>query len=182
MPAPQESGSVEVAHNATSTATADLPDGLGWLALGVAILIGSLRMDRLQSQGINPYTAPGLLPGLLAIAIILFGGLLAVRGWHRRKVAQRSEQAPARTASARLGLVLGLCLVFDIVLVGHGLPFWAAASLFVAASIFLLQRTEAPIGRPRSIVRRVGVPVIIGLAAGLVVTLVFQGIFLVHLP
>lgn len=182
IPGPHERESVGVAHNATSTPTADLGNGSGWLALGIAILIGSLHMDRLESQGINPYTAPGLLPGVLAIAMILFGGLLALRGWRPRRFGQRSEQAPAHAGSARLALVLGLCLVFGIVLVGHGLPFWAASSPFVAASILCLQRTEGPMAGSRSIVRQVAVPVVIGLAAGVVVTLVFQGIFLVHLP
>jgi len=31
------------------------------MALGIAILIGSVTMDRLEKQGINPYTIPGLL-------------------------------------------------------------------------------------------------------------------------
>ena len=35
---------------------ADLHDGLGWIALGVAVLIGSITMDRLERQDVNPYT------------------------------------------------------------------------------------------------------------------------------
>ena len=61
----------------------DLKDGLGWMALGVAILVGSITMDRLEQQHINPYTVPGLLPGLLGIAMILLGGILALRSWRR---------------------------------------------------------------------------------------------------
>ena len=40
------------------------------IVLGVAVLIGSFTMDRLERQGVNPYTVPGLLPGLLGIAMM----------------------------------------------------------------------------------------------------------------
>src|SRR3954470_17743253 len=62
---------------------ADFKDAIGWIVLGVAVLIGSITMDRLEQQNINPYTVPGLLPGLLGIAMILLGGVLAVRSWER---------------------------------------------------------------------------------------------------
>ena len=45
----------------------DFLSGFGWMGLGIAILIGSVMMDRLENQDINPYTIPGLLPGLLGI-------------------------------------------------------------------------------------------------------------------
>ena len=71
----------------------DLKDGLGWMALGVAVLVGSITMDRLEQQHINPYTVPGLLPGLLGIAMVLLGGILALRSW-RRGALQLALPAP----------------------------------------------------------------------------------------
>src|SRR6267154_368231 len=48
--------------------------------------------------------------------------------------------APAdRAQRKRLLLVLGLCLTFGVVLVGHGLPFWLAAAIFVSTAILSLQ-------------------------------------------
>jgi len=154
--------------------------GLFWLVLGAAILIGSLRMDRLESQGVSPYAAPGLMPGLLGIGMVLLGGLLAVRGW--RQGGGRAAPPGERAGMGRLALVLGLCLIFDIGLVGHGLPFWVAAALFVTASILALQHRERQAAGQRLTLRPVVVAAVIGIAAGLVVTLVFQDIFLVHLP
>ncbi len=64
------------------------------MALGGAILIGSWTMDRLKNQDVNPYTVPGLLPGLLGIAMMLLGGSLLLRSWRRgalRRPAARSE-------------------------------------------------------------------------------------------
>ena len=53
----------------------DLWQSLGWIVLGVATLIESLRMDRLEHQDINPYTIPGLLPACLGVAVALLARL-----------------------------------------------------------------------------------------------------------
>ncbi len=168
-------------HGADTPASprADARDGLLWLVLGVAVLAGSLTMDRLANQGVAPYAAPGLLPGLLGIAMMLLGGVLALRGWRQRR---RPVPTAERAGWGRLALVLALCLVFGVGLVGHGLPFWLAAALFVAAAILALQQAERRAAGQRLTLRAVGIAVVIGLAAGLGVTLVFQDLFLVHLP
>src|SRR5215204_2913540 len=101
---------------------------IGWIGLGIAILIGSVTMDRLEKQNINPYTIPGLLPGLLGIAITILGVLLALRSWRAGALASGSGRGASsnRAEQKRLLLVLGLCLTFGAGLVGHGLPFWLA--------------------------------------------------------
>src|ERR1700712_1328511 len=109
----------------------DFLSALGWMALGIAILIGSVLMDRLEKQDINPYTIPGLLPGLLGIAMTILGALLAARSWRSGLLASANLTPVDRAERKRLLLVLGLCLVFGVGLVGHGLPFWLAAALFV---------------------------------------------------
>jgi hypothetical protein len=43
----------------TPTARSEMTEGIGWMLFGIAILIASLRMDRLEAQDINPYTIPG---------------------------------------------------------------------------------------------------------------------------
>src|SRR5213082_2304173 len=73
----------------------DMADALGWMALGIAILVASVSMDRLESQHINPYTVPGLLPGLLGLAMMLLGGVLAVRSWQRGALSQSRVRATA---------------------------------------------------------------------------------------
>lgn len=183
-----------------SAAHADLREGLGWAALGAAILLMSAAMDRLAGQGVAPYAAPGLVPGLLGAVMLLFGGLLTLRVRRAARAAQRATQGatqggtgadtapvlPAHRRSdlrpGRLALVLGLCLTFDLVLVGHGLPFWVAASLFVAVSIPVLQHPQLQAAGRRLDARALGLAGVIGLAAGATATLVFQRLFLVHLP
>jgi hypothetical protein len=154
------------------------------MALGIAILIGSATMDRLEKQGINPYTIPGLLPGLLGIAMTILGALLAARSWrpHLLSTAATTDASVKRAEQKRLLLVLGLCLTFGVILVGHGLPFWLAAAIFVTASIVGLQYQQRNSTGQTSNARLFIKAAAIGLGAGIVITIVFQEIFLVRLP
>jgi putative tricarboxylic transport membrane protein len=160
----------------------DFLSALGWIGLGVAILIGSVMMDRLEKQGINPYTIPGLLPGLLGIAMTILGALLAARSWRPRLLASAGETGVDRAEQKRILLVLALCLAFGVALVGHGLPFWLAATIFVTAAIVSLQyQQRKSTGQPLT-ARRCATAAAIGLGAAIVITIVFQEIFLVRLP
>ncbi len=188
---------------AAGTPRADLIGGLLWLALGIIITVMSWRMDRLQAQHVNPYTVPGLVPGLLGLAMLVLGTLMAVRGWRagaRLAVSSMVSQAAATSAQAqpaeptpeqaqahrairvRIATVLGLCLLFGGGLVGHGLPFWAAAALFVTAAVLILQGASRKAAGVGLSLRTVLIAAVIGLGAGALVTLVFQEFFLVHLP
>ncbi len=164
-------------------ARSELHQSFGWIAFGLAILIGSLRMDRLESQNINPYTVPGLLPGLLGIAMMLLGSLLALRSWRRGAFASPHQRFAFDGAGARrVALIVGLCVTFGVVLVGHGLPFWLAAAIFVSVAIVVLQRPQRIAAGERLGLRRIAIAAIIGLGAGGIITLVFQQVFLVRLP
>jgi hypothetical protein len=160
----------------------DFLSALGWIALGIAILIGSVMMDRLEKQGINPYTIPGLLPGLLGIAMTILGALLAARSWRPRLLAAAGKAAVNRAEQMRILLVLGLCLTFGVLLVGHGLPFWLAAAIFVTAAIFALQYQQRKSTGQQLTLRQFVTTAAIGLGAGIAITIVFQEIFLVRLP
>ncbi|MEJ0068095.1 MAG: tripartite tricarboxylate transporter TctB family protein [Pseudomonadota bacterium] len=162
---------------------ADLIGALAWMALGVAILIGSVRMDRLENQDVNPYTVPGLLPGLLGIAMMPLGALLGLRSWRRGAFAARRDAPRAGGAPmGRLALVLGLCLTCGLLLIGHGLPFWLGAALFVTGAILCLQQAQRRAAGQRLTWRALLAATAIGLGAGVVITLVFQEVFLVRLP
>ena len=165
-------------------ARAELRQALGWAALGLAILVASIRMDRLESQHINPYTVPGLLPGLLGIAMLFLAALL---GWRAIGAGALSPAAAAhrpvdRKAAKRIALVIGLCVAFGVGLVGHGLPFWAAATTFVTVAILAFEQPRRAQGGRAIAVRDVVFALAVGLGAGGVITLVFQVLFLVRLP
>src|SRR6266849_2345813 len=115
------------------TPRSDFLGGLAWIAFGTAVAVGSWRMDRLENQDVNPYTVPGLLPGLLGLAIGFFGTLLLARAWRQGALGGKSPRSAAMSAAERKRflIVLGLCLTFGIGLVGHGLPFGLGAGLLI---------------------------------------------------
>lgn len=171
------------AHARKTSPRSDLRQSLGWIALGIATTIGSLRMDRLERQDINPYTVPGLLPGLLGVVFVFFGLLLLYRSWRRLLASPHARSAVTgndRTEFRRIGTVLALCIGFAAGLVGHGLAFWLATALFVTVSIAVLQYAERSARNQR--LRGLAFALTVGLATGVVITYVFQELFLVHLP
>jgi hypothetical protein len=180
------SGSSDIAPalpgEVTQSARTDFIAALLWIVFGLAIAIASWRMDRLQNQDINPYTIPGLLPGLLGVAIMFFGALMLLRSWRAGGLASRAGAAERMTAAAlrRFAIIVALCLVFGVALVGRGLPFWIAAALYVSSTIAVLQYPQRR--AENQVLRGLIMAIIIGVSAGVVITLVFQELFLVRLP
>jgi hypothetical protein len=143
----------------TKLLSADRIDGLIWVAFGIAVVHGAWAMDRLQSLGIPLATAPGVVPGLLGIAFIIFGSILLVR--HEPGAgdvpeppipasadATAAADAVAATAHGdefdwrRVALSWLLCVTYGGVLLGRGLPYWALTAGFLFLHILLLDETD----------------------------------------
>ena len=166
-----------------SSARADLWQSIGWVALGGATLYESLRMDRLEHQDINPYTIPGLLPACLGVAMMLLGLLMAYRSVTRgalRLVDRDTNASGRRSDLPRIVFILTLCVGFAVGLVGHGISFWLAAALFITVMVVVLQYEQ--LAQQRRLLRGGIKAAVIGLCAGVIITLVFQEFFLVRLP
>lgn len=174
---------IQPAHSAShTTPRSDLIAALCWMAFGVAVSIGSWQMDRLEDQDVNPYTVPGLLPFFLGIAIVFFGGLMLFRAWEQGALSRNAAKAAGMSPAERKRflIVLGLCLFFGVVLVGHGLPFWLAAAIYATAAIVVLQYPQRR--AENQVLRGIGIAAIIGICAGVGITILFQELFLVRLP
>jgi hypothetical protein len=182
MQQPQAEAAPSAPH-AESVGTAprdDVVGGLLWMLFGIVILIASWRMDRLEAQDINPYTIPGLVPGLLGLGMMMFAALMFARGWRNGGLQVKPAAVNQRqTAHGRLALALVLCIGYAVVLLGR-VPFWLAASLFVSTSIFVLRFVE--LRAKAQLVRGAVTAVVIGIGSGALVTLVFEKVFLVRLP
>jgi putative tricarboxylic transport membrane protein len=161
---------------------ADLLAGLSFVALGLALLYGSWTMPRLEERGVHPLTVPGLVPGLLALALLLCGGLLAAGAWRAGNLGAGLAALLALAggpAARRVAVALVLVLVYALGLVGW-LPFWLATALFVFAFILCFEVWLAPAVPPlgRTLAWAAGVALVTGVA----VVLVFERGFLVRLP
>src|SRR4051812_18408267 len=163
---------------------ADFKDAIGWVVLGLAVLVGSITMDRLAQQNINPVTVPGLLPGLLGIGMVLLGAVMGVRSWRRGALHEAAAPATAmqRETSKRVWIAIALCCGYGLVLVGHGLPFWLASTVYVTVSILVFQRISADPAERRLDLKSCVKALVIGAAASVVTWLVFEQVFLVRMP
>ena len=172
----------DIEEGARPSARADLWGGAFWIALGAAIAIASWNMDRLERLGVSFFTAPGLVPGILGLLMIVCGAVLAVRAL--REGALGPQQSPPLLLQPetlrRIGITLVLTLGFAIGLVGHGLPFPVAAAIYLFLQIAIIQYPER---KARGEVGRgLAVAAIVAMAAAAVISTLFQYVFLVRLP
>jgi hypothetical protein len=143
----------------------DLVQGAVWALGGGVIVYASWTMDRLERHGAALYTAPGLVPGLLGLVLLVLGVVLALR-------TRPATEASAAFRWGNTPLVLALCLGYAIGLVGR-VPFWLATFLFVTAFIAIFEYPER---------RRMAFAPVYGAATSLAVTYLFETVFLVRLP
>lgn len=159
------------------SAKADLFTGLVLIALGAAMTVGGLTMDRLEIRNIHPASIPGLVPTALGIALVVAALALAIR-------ALRQVRAPADAAGddfswRAMGLALLLTVGYAIGLVGR-IPYEIATGLFVFLFIAAFEwQPDAP-ARRRLI--RLGTALLQAVLVAAVVTVVFERLFLVRLP
>jgi hypothetical protein len=173
--------SIESDAGGPVSARADLASAVAWIAFGLAVAVGSWRMDRLENLHINKYEVPGLVPGLLGAAIVVLGIVLALRSVARGALRPPTPGGDAGAGGGYMALVAASMLLYSLVLVGHGLPFWLATGGFVAAFIFFFDRArQSALGR--STRRQLLLALTCGVVTSLVVSVVFQHIFYVRLP
>ena len=150
----------------------------GWMALGAAVLAASWRMDRLANLNINPWSAPGLLPGVLGALMMVFGAALLLRS-----LATRGESAPAATGSApRTWLALLLCFGYAAGLLGRGLPFWLTSAAFLFAAILAFRWLDRDADAPQTLPRLALGAAAVAFGASAAIGLLFQEVFLLNLP
>jgi hypothetical protein len=173
--------STEIPRDDAPTPRADLYGALLWMAFGGAVAVGSWNMDRLERLHINRFEAPGLVPGVLGATIFLLGLALALRSVRRGALEPQAEQPLSRGGGRRLAAVMAATLLYAVVLVGHGIPFWLATFVFVAGFILHFDR-ERQAGLGRDTAAQVWRAAAYGAATSAIVTLVFEQVFLVRLP
>ena len=171
----------EPAAEAPAMIKADLLASLFFIVLSAATLYGSWTMDRLANRRINPMTVPGLVPGMLSVALLVCGIILAVRSLRTPAPGGWSALGASIVSSAaqRAGIVMVLALIYTLGLVGL-VPFWLATGLFVFAFILVF---EVWLAEPRRTLRQ-SLPwaLILAVATAAIVTIVFERAFLVRLP
>ena len=158
---------------------ADFVTGLAFVALGIATVVESLRMPAFAELDAEPYTAPGIVPGLLGAALALLGALLSLRaaaGPRPRPSGDRQAPImPGRGSAPRSRSAWSMPASWS-----SRIPFQLATFLFIVAFILTFELWDA---RLRARWRRQTI-IAVGLAALLAfgISYVFEAIFLIRLP
>ena len=163
---------------------ADFYTAIVLIALALAVLVGSITMDRLETRNIHPASVPGLVPGLLGIALLFCGTMLMLRsiraGGHRPLPSGANLPDWLRGIEARrLALTAVVSIVYAVLLVGW-LPYQLATALYVFVMVVGFERLMQA-GRP-SWRHTLAVAVVLAGVAGFGVGYVFEELFLVRLP
>ena len=79
---------------------ADLVAAVVFIIFGALVLYGSWTMPRLEVRRIHPLTIPGLVPGLLSLALIACGVILAIRSLRARAIGGWQVLGEALVADA----------------------------------------------------------------------------------
>lgn len=163
---------------------ADLITGLVLIVFSLALIEESWRMPRLERLGVEPVSAPGVVPGLLGIILLILGTVLTVRsfrrgGHHLGLTREGMIQTLIAPGNLRFILALVLCVGYAAFMIGN-LPYWLATGIFVFLFVALFEwRRDAD---TRTRVRGLIVAAVIAVAVAGVVTWVFANVFLVTLP
>ncbi len=151
---------------------------LGWIVFGAAVLAGSWQMDRLENLHINPWSAPGLMPGVLGALMIVFGAALGVR-----TLGQPAPQVePDAASGSRISLAVLLCVGYAAGLLGHGLPFWLTSAGFMFVTILAFRWLDRDAESKASLARLALSSAAISLISSVIIGVVFEQVFLVRLP
>jgi hypothetical protein len=157
---------------------AELYFSAGWVVFGAAVLAGSWQIDRLENLNINPWSAPGLMPGVLGALMIVFGAALGLRSLGH----SAAQTEPDAASGSRVSLALLLCFSYAAGLLGHGLPFWLTSAGFMFVAILAFRWLDREAESTASLAQLALSSAAIALACSAVIGLLFEQVFLVRLP
>lgn len=163
---------------------ADFATAIGLSLFGLAIIIRSLQMPRFTSLGVNPYSVPGIVPGLLGVVLTILGLMLLVRSIRRKgyRLGLNVETISGYLADAstkRFLTTLLLSVIYGVVVLRR-VPYALATGLYVFAFVLIFE--YRPGERLFSQKRTLFFSFLEALLVSAGVTLVFRYLFLVDLP
>ncbi len=159
----------------------DAVSAVAWALLGGVIVVASWRLDRLENLGINPWSVPGLTPGVIGALIVVLALVLGLQSRGSTADAQTADPPDEAQPSVRRSVIAAaLCVAFAGLSLGHGLPFGVEAAAFVFTFITLFSlpawRAEGRLARGLSLAFAVAV------TSAAAIAWLFESVFLVRLP
>lgn len=160
----------------------DLIGGLTFTSLGLAAFIESWRMPRFVERKIDPFTVPGLTPGILSAVIAVLGFALIMRALLGSKSATEVG-LPITTwvegSATRTIFTLTMVAIYGFLLFGN-FPFFPVTALFIFA--FIMGSEYINPTRVFSLAKTALIAAAVSLFFGYGIFYLFTSVFLVRLP
>ena len=163
---------------------ADVFASIALVCFGVWIIVQSIKMPRYQEFGANPFSVPGIVPGILGTIITALSALVFIRaiqnGGYRLKLSRTVILNTVRDESfKRMMITCLVCAVYGLLMIGR-ISYYLATFLYVFAFLIIFQyRLSENIAVQRNLIFRSLVQALLVSAA---VGSVFRYLFLVDLP
>ncbi|NOZ32904.1 MAG: tripartite tricarboxylate transporter TctB family protein [Alphaproteobacteria bacterium] len=161
----------------------DFVSSLILTVFGIGVMVESARLPRLENQNINPFTVPGLVPGIIGILLVICGLFILIRstlrgGWRLGISTAGTAKWAKSSAVARSIVTLVLTISYALVLFPL-VPFWIATPLFIF-SFIVTTEAMANGGWPKP--RALLTGLLVAVVAGGLIGYAFQELFFVRLP
>jgi len=163
---------------------ADFVTSIVLLLFGMTILMMSIYMPRFEGLGVNPYSVPGIVPGLLGLILLILSLVLLIRSIMRkgyqlglsREIIKQYFTDPS-TRNYLLALIFSL--VYGVFLLTR-IPYSLATGLYILFFILVFEYRQKENMSSQKKTILYSLVEAISVSAG--VTLVFRYLFLVDLP
>jgi len=160
----------------------------------VGVIVMSLRMPSMVDRNESRWSAPGVVPAFIGIALLLLSGSMLVRSLLRgafkpdadkagnadvTATAKSSHKKPTFSVSTlRIFVTLALCVFYAIALGKIWFPLATALFIFLFISVFEFNRSKPIAAQWKTFVWAA----VIATITSALVTIIFQYLFLVNLP
>ncbi len=153
------------------------------IAFSLSVIVSSYTMPRLERRNIDPFSAPGVVPGMIGCILLILAFILFIRsvrqGGYLILSPRSNEQSVHRGAVLRVGLTLVISLIYAIGFLGR-VDYTIGTLLYIFSFIVLFEyRWGEPL---RAQLKVFGYALIQALIGSILITIVFRKLFLVDLP
>ena len=169
---------------ASNMSKADFVMSIGLIAFGVIVLVLSIQMPRFEELDVNPYSVPGIVPGLLGIIVGFLGLVLLIRsilrGGYAVNITKDTIVAFFKDESTRrLSITLVICLGYAFGILDR-MPYVVATILFILifVVVFEFKRGESLKSQTKMFL----IALLLAGVAGTGIWATFRYAFLVNLP
>jgi len=154
------------------------------IAFSLSVVVMSYTMPRLEHRNIDPFSAPGVVPGMIGMILLCLSMILFVRSCRRSGYLLFSRKIDAgepthRGGGRRVVLTLMLSLVYAVGLLGRLDYTFATLSYIFAFIVIFEYRSGIGLAAQK---KMIGVALLEAVIAAVSISLIFRKLFLVDLP